>query len=170
MFAGCRWHWPHNHHWAHRGRGLIFKAFRSNDSLCIHEIDHSGLSVAKCASSIAPLDLGGSRPQGLIPCRSSGGELEGRCDGNRASSERCLWAPSWLKLREAQRVMARKKKSCTCHPNSPFIGLPQNSKYLKIERGQCWGWTDKSFDGIKQNKAEERRGKRLNGDRRTSGI
>lgn len=53
MFAGCLWHhWPHNHCWAHQGQGLIFKAFRSTDSLCIHEIDHSGLSVATCASSL----------------------------------------------------------------------------------------------------------------------
>lgn len=108
MFSGCLWHrWPHNHCWAHRGRGLIFKAFCSDDSLCIHEIDHSGLSVATCAPS--PPDLGGGCLQGLSPRRSSGWESEGRCNGNGLIRKLPV-APLWLKLREAQRAMVGEEK------------------------------------------------------------
>lgn len=49
---------------------MIFKAFCTTDSLCIHEIDHSGLSVATCASS--PSDLGGVGLKGLCPRAGSG--------------------------------------------------------------------------------------------------
>lgn len=137
MFAGCRWHrWPHNHCWAHRGRSLIFKAFLLQ-WFGVHPWDWSQWFICTnmCLNphpyhhhhTHTP-DLGGGRLQGLSSRHGSGWEWEGRCDGHRASSESCLWAPL-IKAARAQRAMVGERKSCRCL----LLCLQPNSKFWKIE-------------------------------------
>lgn len=53
---------------AQLGQALIFKGSRSADSLCIHEIDHSGLSETTRVSSPSDSEEGeGGRRKGLRP-------------------------------------------------------------------------------------------------------
>lgn len=128
MFSGCLWHrWPHNHCWAHRGRGLIFKAFCSDDSLCIHEIDHSGLSVATCAPFPPQIWV-------VVACRArvlAAAPAESRRDGATAMETHQKVACGPLVIKAARGAKSnggrgekgweRERRSCRCHPNSLFI-------------------------------------------------
>lgn len=156
MFAGCRWHhWPHNHCWSHRGRGLIFKAFSSNDSLCIHEIDHSGLSLATCASS----------PQHppqiwvVVACRAcvlAAAPAESGRDGVMAIEHHqkvARWPLVIKAVRGTKSNGGREKELQMSSKFSFYCVYSQTLNIWRLKRTQCWRWNDKSWAGIKQNKA-----------------
>lgn len=116
MFAGCLWHrWPYNHCCVHLGQDLIFKAFRCTDSLCIHEIDHSSLSVTTCASSLQIWEVVARRCRVLAPVSGWGSKCvkkeEGHCDSTAASAyqEKPQALFIWLKEQEDKKGTERGK-------------------------------------------------------------
>lgn len=171
MFAGCRWHhWPHNHCWAHRGHGLIFKAFYSNGLLCIHKIDHTALSVATCASSyLPPIWV-------VVGCWAwvlAAALVKSVRDAVMAIAhhQKVACGPFMIKAARGTKSNGGREKALQMSAKLSFYCVcSQTLNIWRLKHTQCWRWNDKSWDGIKQNKEDERRRKCLNSDCRTSAI